>query len=210
MLSRYQARPPADWRFTVSQYGRPRIAAGMGRLVDFNLSNTRGLVVCAVANGARVGVDAEYTGDPAPLGVAERYFSTGEIASVRTKPRAQQSRVFYDYWTLKESYVKACGLGLAIGLDRFSIVLDDDRPPRLELDKSFPDAASQWQFAQWRPTDKHVISLCVRPRRGLEVTIVNRWQRLTVDACERDVPVTPPGAYSRGRCMYNGPRKEIE
>ena len=61
VLSRYAAVAPTDWRFRTNQWGRPEVDRPSPAYADlrFNLSNTRGLVVCAVAQGGEIGVDVE-------------------------------------------------------------------------------------------------------------------------------------------------------
>ena len=109
VLSNYQAVPPADWCFVINEYGRPRIAATPDSPIDFNVAKTDGLVVCAVARCGEIGVDAENC-RPAPLfDVADRFFAPAEIAALRALPPEQRLRRFYDYWTLKESYINARG-----------------------------------------------------------------------------------------------------
>ncbi len=117
---------PRAWRFEVGERGKPSISEPLAaRHWQFNLSNTRGLVVCAVSGAhRRLGVDVERLDrDNDLLALADRYFSRLEVAELRSLPLADQPSRFFDYWTLKESYIKAHGLGLAIPLDSFSFLL---------------------------------------------------------------------------------------
>lgn len=177
VLSHYEPVSPVDWRFAANEYGRPRIAGGIESQTDFNLSRTNGLIVCAVARGAELGVDVEHLRPEVTLDIADRFFSAIEAAALRTLPLKEQSRRFYDYWTLKESYVKARGLGLTIPLDRFAFILEGNRPPRIEIDPALGDSPRNWQFVQCCPTNEHVVSLCIR--RSQTVEVVQRWQKLT-------------------------------
>src|SRR3954470_7709872 len=59
VLSRYADVAPTDWQFQANQWGRPEIALPAAGHLCFNLSNTRGLVVCAVALEGDIGVDVE-------------------------------------------------------------------------------------------------------------------------------------------------------
>src|SRR6185436_18685723 len=95
--------------------------------LHFNLTNTRGLVACAVSVAhAEVGVDAEAldrSGET--VAIADRYFSTEEVRALRALPESAQRQRFFAYWTLKESYIKARGLGLRLPLDQFSFRLGE-------------------------------------------------------------------------------------
>lgn len=56
-LSHYHALPPEVWRFQFNAYGKPSVDPACG--LRFNLSNSLGLVVCLIGEGAEVGVDVE-------------------------------------------------------------------------------------------------------------------------------------------------------
>jgi 4'-phosphopantetheinyl transferase len=132
VLSFYEpAVAPRAWRFLVGDRGKPSIAEpAAGRCWQFNLSNTRGFVVCAVSGvHPRLGVDVERLDRENDLAaLADRYFSGVEVAELRSLPEAARPSRFFDYWTLKESYIKAHGLGLAIPLDSFSLMLGSNAP----------------------------------------------------------------------------------
>jgi 4'-phosphopantetheinyl transferase len=122
---------PLEWRFAIGERGKPSIsepASASGW--HFNLSNTRGLVVCAVSGvHSRLGVDVERLDRSNDLlALADRYFSPMEVSELRALPSSEQPSRFFDYWTLKESYIKAHGLGLAIPLDSFSFLLGANSP----------------------------------------------------------------------------------
>jgi 4'-phosphopantetheinyl transferase len=176
ILSRYEPIAPRDWRFSVGSHGKPEIA-GPGASLRFNLSNTHGLVVCAVTREADVGVDVERLDREAPLDIAGEYFAPSEVAALEALVPSERPARFFDYWTLKESYIKARGLGLSLPLEQFSFTIVADRPPVLTVDAALGDDGASWQFAQHRPTANHLLALCVRrdPRdRDFSVT----WQPL--------------------------------
>jgi 4'-phosphopantetheinyl transferase len=177
VLSKYESVSPVDWRFTVNAYGRPSVF-GAAEWLNFNLANTHGLVVCAVAREIEVGVDVENIEGPAPVEVADRFFANREIEALRALPESERSARFFDYWTLKESYIKARGMGLALPLDGFAFSLEEGHPPRITMDAVLDDEAS-WEFVQLRPTPAHLVSLCVRRRGdGERAVVVLRWQTL--------------------------------
>jgi 4'-phosphopantetheinyl transferase len=172
VLSRYEPVAPADWRFAVETHGRPIVADGRSSLC-FSVSKAAELVVCAVAAGD-VGVDVESLRRAAPFEVADRFFAPAEVAALRALPERERASRFFDYWTFKESYVKARGLGLSLPLAKFVIVLDEG-PPRIEIDPSLGDNGASWRLAQLKPTPEHVVSLCVRRRVGPQGEIMLRW-----------------------------------
>jgi 4'-phosphopantetheinyl transferase len=53
--------------------------------------------------------------------IAERYFSPREVEAVRELPPELQIRGYFQYWTLKEAYIKGVGEGLSIPLPQAEI-----------------------------------------------------------------------------------------
>jgi 4'-phosphopantetheinyl transferase len=179
VLSRYAPVALEDWRFAITDRGRPEVQRDSGPPLRFNLSNTRGLVICGVVGEGEIGVDVELVRRAgAPLDLADHYFAPAEIAALRALPPPAQSTRFFEYWTLKESYLKARGVGLGLPLDRFAFSLDAGRPPRFEVDPALDDHGDAWRFSLCRPTADHVAALCVRPPQPRDVRVVLRWQRL--------------------------------
>src|SRR5215468_8726573 len=125
-LSRYVPIAACDWRFEPSAYGRPMIVNDheLVRGLSFNISHTDGLIVLAVTCAGLIGVDTEPASRDIPLAIADRYFSPKEVAGVKALPAGLQPRRLLDLWTLKESYIKARGMGLSIPLHKFSFNLD--------------------------------------------------------------------------------------
>ena len=112
---------PSRWRFANAGGGKPHIEAPASPL-RFNLSHTTGLVAVAVATGTEVGVDVERM-NPARelLALAESHFAAEERAWVEAAGPEERVERFYTIWTLKESYLKVTGAGLAVPLDAFRL-----------------------------------------------------------------------------------------
>ena len=114
VLSKYAAIAPQEWRFEANPYGRPTVAnknARAGRIA-FNLSHTSGLSVLGVTRDGAIGVDVESAGvQHAAVEIVDRFFAPEEVAALRELPSAEQRARFVEYWTLKESYIKARGMG---------------------------------------------------------------------------------------------------
>ncbi len=168
-LSRYAPLPAGAWQFETNAYGRPEIAQPdpCTQGLRFNLSHTEGLVVCAVAWHLELGVDVEHL-DRRHVsdGLPERFFSPAEVRDLRAQPVAAQPRCFFDYWTLKEAYIKARGMGLAIPLDQFGYCLRAGEPIRIAFAPQLNDDPAAWQFAQHEPSPRHLISLALRRGAG--------------------------------------------
>ena len=180
VLSTYVPRAPEDWRFVRTEHGRPLIA-GAGsdpqtRWLTFNLSNTTGLVACAVARDREVGVDVEWLDRRGQaLDIADRFFSAPELAELRARPPERQLDRFFDYWTLKEAYIKALGKGLTLPLEAFALVLDAGQPIRLRVFPPIQDDPESWQFHLCSPAPRHRLAVAVRRRGDPPLGVDLRW-----------------------------------
>jgi 4'-phosphopantetheinyl transferase len=165
VLSTHTRVEPSAWRFAPDAYGRPQIqnddpsVAG----ITFNVSHTQGLIIIGVTRRAALGVDTEHIWSrTATAAVAERFFAPNEAAALRELPEAQRRERFFDYWTLKESYIKARGRGLALGLASFGFELHEPNRLSAWFQPELEDAAPHWQFWQFNPSADHVAAVCLR------------------------------------------------
>ncbi len=167
VLSRYAAVDPCAWRFGVNPHGRPFIAApALAAPIAFNLAHTDGIIVCLVARSGEAGVDVECTlRRTAFAQLAQRFFSASEAAALRELPAAAQRERFFAYWTLKEAYIKARGLGLALPLDAFAFALDGGGIS-IAFDARIDDEPGAWQFARLALSPVHACAIAQRVGPG--------------------------------------------
>ncbi|WP_193316973.1 4'-phosphopantetheinyl transferase family protein [Janthinobacterium sp. FT14W] len=177
VLSRYAAVAPSAWEFTTNAYGRPGLAAHHGiPALRFNISHTRGLIALAVSAGRALGVDVEHVAARAGAsGIASHFFSSVEAAALASLPQEQRQERFFEYWTFKESYIKARGRGLSLPLDQFSFHFPDPQAVHISFDEGFDDADPQrWCFWQSRPAPGYLLALCAECNGGNAPTITVR------------------------------------
>jgi len=94
-----------------NDYGRPFIEASP---VDFNITHSGEYVLCALTPLGRVGVDIEYM---KPIKISD-FKACMTPAQWQALTQSQfNNALFYDYWTIKESVIKADGRGLNIPLE---------------------------------------------------------------------------------------------
>lgn len=188
VAGRLVGREPAAVELREGERGALMLPAESGWYV--NLSHTDGLVAVAAAR-TPVGVDvedAERRGRTVEL--ADRFFAPAEAKALRALPEAEQRERFFALWTLKESYIKARGLGLAIPLASFAFDLDRPAlgfPPAgrgipvaslrvaplgfaidTTMDVNRGEDAARWRFARAAPTERHrlAVALSVGVARG--------------------------------------------
>ncbi len=170
VLANYTGVEARALRFSSNAHGKPSLVEGHSEVdVRFNLSNTRGLVVCAATMGREVGVDVEDIQEVPGLG-AEYYLAPPELAELRAGSLADRRAEFYTFWTLKESFIKARGEGMSIGLSSFAVGI---RPPRLLEYRDGAFHRSRWRLFAFAPTT-HALALCIESREGERIEIVSR------------------------------------
>jgi 4'-phosphopantetheinyl transferase len=136
--------PAAEWRFTANAQGKPAAEPACG--LSFNLTNCEELAACLVGEGAEVGIDAEpLTRAEQILPLAARVFSPREQSQLEALPAAQRPGRALSLWVLKEAYIKARGLGLAIPLRQFSFQFDNGRI-QFEIEPCLQDRPERWSF----------------------------------------------------------------
>ena len=191
VLSQYADIAPADWTFECNDYGRPHIAPRHGEAcaLSFNISHSRGLIALAVARHRALGVDVEQlTQRPVSMDIAQRYFAPVEVADLARVPQAGQQDRFFEYWTLKESYIKARGMGLSIPLDQFAFHYPHEHAVQLTVDPALGDDAGRWRFWQCRPTPDHLLALCAEQGEGPAPTV--RFHRLMAPTARARLELT--------------------
>lgn len=106
--------------FKTGKYGKSHISNYEN--IHFNLSHSGSMVACAISD-TEVGVDVEYNDPTIDLDIAKNYFYNSEYDSIIKSDNP--SNEFFNYWVLKESYMKYTGLGFNLELDSFEIIIKD-------------------------------------------------------------------------------------
>jgi len=169
VLSQYTDVPAQKWSFNISSHGKPEISRPPIPL-SFNLSHNDDLIICAVSLDKKIGCDIESLSRKISIeAIAQRYFSATEFNALTALSPTLQRRRFFEYWTLKEAFVKATGMGISQGLESFSFTIDKAETGQfndnIQLDFS-PSCTEQenkhWQSCLIYPDKKHCIALCVK------------------------------------------------
>ena len=174
MLSEVTGVPHTEWRFMEGAHGRPEIASP-DTPYHFNLAHSRGAVVCIVARDLEIGVDVECFERPAASqDVARRVCSPDELEDVNAATPEERQERFLVYWTLKEAYLKARGLGISVHLADVAFSLASGQPvftPR----GSLADVDTRWTFRLAQPSGRHLVAVAVDTRSDPAPNI--RFQR---------------------------------
>ncbi len=137
ILSKYLNLDPQDLNFTYSSKGKPSIATNQqnpDQSLEFNLSHSEDLAVCAVTWNSVVGIDLEYQ---KPINhiqsLSERFFTQAESQIIQASEYSDQAK-FLKIWTLKEAYLKATGEGLG-KLSEVSTIWEQGEITRLAVNE---------------------------------------------------------------------------
>lgn len=166
-LAHYLDEPPQALAFARNEYGKPRLAADRGRApsLRFNLSHAEDAAVLLVKENGEVGVDIECL-DRDLRGsmpdIAGMSLTGEEIDSISLAEYPEHR--FLEFWTLKEAYVKAIGLGLSANLSGFRFDLADSGAIGFSAKDRSQCLGSNYSFFQSRDVPGHVLSMCLEKR----------------------------------------------
>lgn len=107
--------------FETEKYGKAYISNYDN--IHFNVSHSRKMICCAISDKP-VGTDIEFNDPKIDLNIAKHYFFNSEYDRIMTSSKSADE--FFNYWVLKESYMKYTGLGFRLKLNDFEILLDEE------------------------------------------------------------------------------------
>jgi 4'-phosphopantetheinyl transferase len=196
VLSSYAARPPAEWAFELNAHGKPFVAPEQNpEGLLFNLSHSADAALVAVASGlVELGVDIEFHRQGRRLEqLARRNFAPAEVRALETAAPSERAAMFYDFWSLKESFVKARGMGLSMSLRSFAFSLDRGAGLRFEFAGGLGESPAGWQFWSYRLPGPFSAALALKAASGQPVGAPRWFSATPLGAFE---PMQPGAALS--------------
>jgi len=197
-LAHHTGVEPAALRFTRDRLGKPELVDPAQTRLSVNISHTGELVLCGVSLAGSVGVDVErHDRTLDDLALARRFFAPEEAATLEAVPAAGRRRSFFELWTLKEAYVKACGRGLSMPLDHFAITFGARRPPTVRFTAPGYGDPARWRFAhiELAGTYQAAVALCSAGRGPMAIRL-----RETLPLVREASPLDlPPARQARWR-----------
>ncbi len=141
-----------SWEVVQEGNGKPFLTGGPE--IDFSIAHTKGLVVCGIS-GKRIGVDVERIRQfderlmRRICTEEERYFIEHERKTMT------REETFFRFWTLKESFLKATGQGLAVPMREigFSVRVKEKRLTDIR------GPVPGWKHVQFRYRGSYIISM---------------------------------------------------
>ena len=165
LLGRYLQIQPSQIRFVYNAFGKPDLGPEFAGRLKFNLSHSNGLALIAMAMASNIGVDLEYIREQSDYAdIARRFFSAAEVDYLNALPIHHYAEAFFSCWTKKEAYLKACGEGLVIPLNSFSVPLTTD-PAHTLVDLYVASKgivpARRWSLYTLRPAPGYAGALAI-------------------------------------------------
>lgn len=160
ILARCAGRAPESLAFLYGDHGKPALPGDLAWLT-FNMTDSHGMLLYAVARNRRLGIDVErFRPNVQSERLARRYFAPSEALALAATPPERRHETFFTVWTRKEAYVKAIGTGLSFPLKDFEVsVPPDAAPPRLLSVKGSRDEADRWTLLPVIPAAGYTASL---------------------------------------------------
>lgn len=161
-LAEITGTPVDVLQFETNQFGKPHLLHPADTRIQFSRSRTKAMVANAVSCLSCIGLDIERIDPTVEVeSIADQFFATAEVDQLQQSPAEIRQELFFRIWTLKEAYVKACGEGLSIPLDRFSFDLSEDTP-RISFSASLDDDPGRWQFVESSLGQRHRAAVAFR------------------------------------------------
>ncbi|MCY7393034.1 MAG: 4'-phosphopantetheinyl transferase superfamily protein [Leptolyngbyaceae cyanobacterium CAN_BIN12] len=159
ILGRYLNINPLDLQFSYSTKGKPALIAPAGSSnLDFNLSHSQNLMLCAIAQSTPVGIDLEYL-RPVDnlLQLTQRFFAPQEHIAIQALPTEEQLQSFFYHWTCKEALLKATGVGVA-DLSNVEVSIENGVVKRIRWLVE-PQHLNEWWVELFSPAPEYVAAI---------------------------------------------------
>ena len=151
--------------FEYNSYGKPELSGPMK--VSFNISHSGYWIGCVTGSG-ELGLDIERINRIKIPEISDTVFTSREIEFLNSLNGDDYINSFYRFWTLKESYIKARGMGIYLPLNSFGF--------KYEKSSGFPflytenNNISEFSFKSIELDRDHVTSICY-PRESEKIDI---------------------------------------
>ncbi len=165
-----------DIRFSSEPGMRPVVLEpALAQALRFSAANTHGMVACAVSGTNNIGLDVEEIKQKLAPELVDHCCTANERAELWSLPEEERRKAFFQLWTLKESYLKARGIGLQVsphligftGSGRVAI-------PTLHADSGTEPSPGHWHFRTVDAGPGHAAALCIHD--AAEPRTVDVWR----------------------------------
>jgi 4'-phosphopantetheinyl transferase len=170
LLSLQTGISPSKVPLSPDRHGKLRLE-GRDR-PQFSLANADGLVAVAVASGCDyVGIDCERADAEIEEAAVDSYCSADERRWLAELPARESARGAIALWTLKESHLKALGVGLRVDPRNVAFSWKDGIPVITGGDRD-----RRWHHRLVESGSQHVVALAACSQSGLPGISIRLFQ----------------------------------
>ncbi len=152
ILSKHLGVSVKEIRLGKKKFGKPFLIDSSNGS-DFNISHSGDFFVCAIIDMGQIGVDVEEV-IKIDLQTADEFCCDSELKYLFLGSAKERLNKFYKFWTLKEAYIKAIGMGLHFSPKK--ICFDLGNLSNIKIDGVIN---SDWSFFLLKKRN-YLISLC--------------------------------------------------
>lgn len=165
-----------DIRFSSEPGARPLVLApARAQAFCFSAANTRGMVACAVSATHNIGLDVEEIKEKLAPELVDHCCTAQERTELWSLPEAERRKAFFQLWTLKESYLKARGIGLQVSPHLIGFTATGRSAlPAFHADPATEPYPGHWHFRILEAGPGHAAALCIHG--ALEPRTVEVWR----------------------------------
>ncbi|XP_034233635.1 L-aminoadipate-semialdehyde dehydrogenase-phosphopantetheinyl transferase-like [Thrips palmi] len=188
-----------------NEAGRPYLKYAKHHL-DFNVSHQGNFTVFAgeKGNDVNVGVDIVKFENKTGFELAELFrlmknsFTSDEWNTIlRPDSEEKKSAMFFRHWCLKESYVKATGVGICMDLQKISFKvntesLSSERPCTDTVVEINKVDNTSWKFHEWLLDPEHCVAVALSHNDPLTTPPVPFTMLSWADLVQEAKPLLPP------------------
>jgi len=185
VLAQYTTTKPSALEFVRNKHGKPELVNNTVKksnnlnnpdTIRFNLSHNNHLIIIAVCVNDDIGCDIENPQRKVNIEpITRRFFAKQEHSELTNLQGQEQQQRFFEYWTLKEAFVKATGVGISLGLDTFYFDFNKrskNHTININFNEHYPfDKKATWQFYQ-APFKQQILSVC---RSSAQQQMINHY-----------------------------------
>ncbi|NEI47549.1 4'-phosphopantetheinyl transferase superfamily protein [Rhizobium leguminosarum] len=204
LLSLQTGISPSKVPLSPDRHGKLRVEGG--DMLQFSLANADRLVTVAVASGCdHVGIDCERVDTEIEAAAVDSYCSSDERRWLMELPTRERARGALVLWTLKESHLKAIGVGLREDPRNVAFSWKDGIPVMVGGERD-----RRWHHHLVESGSQHVVALAACSQSGLPGISTRLFQD---DSRPSDTAHPPPlgmaGCFARLRlvsieCLMTG------
>ena len=166
LLGYYLDIAPGQLRLSYGTRGKPALSEEfLASGLRFNMAHSHDIALYGIARNREVGIDVEKILPMDDLEqIAGHFFSAAEYETLCALSPREKNRAFFNCWTRKEAYLKACGDGLYRSLDQFSVSFTAGQAPAILSVAGAPREACHWSVRELIPADGYVGALVAEGR----------------------------------------------